>query len=285
MFFLLQEENGILSLDNQILKELLDKEKYIHIYKNFKNDDFFKVEKKIDVLGNNKEIKVLKNKELFPKEIQQAIPLGTIEFTENFFKIFYGIEKENPIEIPPILRTEEFLKRKYSIVTGENIPKSGQYFIKDVSNLKVFSYEGELSYLFYDGIFDTPKQFDTSLHLKRNNLYQVSELVNILSEYRIFVINNEIYSVSNYNGDVTIFPDMKLIKKAINLWSTQKDCPKSYSLDVAITPKGTIILECHILFSTGIYTTVHGTSFLWGYRDAKDYLINYNTKITEFSNF
>lgn len=285
MYFLLQEENGKLSLDNQMLKELLDNERYIHSYKKIKNNDFFTVEIKEDIFGNNEEVKVLKNKELFPKEMQEAIPLGTIEFTQNFFKIFYGIEQENPIEIPPILRTDEFLKRKYSIVKGEDIPRNGKYFLKDVSKLKVFSYEGELSYFFYDEIFDEPKQFDTSLHLKRNNLYQVSELVNILSEYRIFVINNEIYSVSNYNGDVTIFPDMKLIRKAVDLWSTQKDCPKSYSLDVAITPKGTMILECHIMFSTGIYTTVHGTNFLWGYRDAKDYLINYNTPIKEFSNF
>lgn len=227
----------------------------------------------------------LRKKNTFPMEYQNAIPLGTIEFTQNYFKIFYGIEKENPIEIPPILRTEEFLKRKYSIVSSDKIPKDGYFFIKDVSQLKVFSYTGDMELFMYDEIFDKPKKNDYSLHLNKEHLYQVSEVVKILSEYRIFVINNEIYSINNYDGDVRLFPDIKLIEKAISLWSTQKNCPQSYSLDVAITPRGTIILECHILFSTGIYSTVQGTKLLWGYQDAKDYLVNYNTQITEFSNF
>lgn len=277
MFFLIQEENNTLDLDNILLKELIKGEKYCHNYELINNKDFFKI--------NENEHKILKTKKDFPKEYINAIPLGTIEFTQNYFKIFYSIEKENPIEIPPILRKEEFLKRKYSIVSYNEIPKNGCYFIKDVSQLKVFSYEGELSYFLYDDIFEKPKEFDFSLHLDKTHLFQVSELVNILSEYRIFVLDNKIYSINNYNGDVRLFPDIKLIEKAILLWSTQKDCPKSYSLDVAITPKGTMILECHILFSTGIYSTINGTDLLYGYRDAKDYLINYNTPITKFSNF
>lgn len=281
MYFLLEKEKNKYSLDNYILKELLDKEKYTHHYIYFSNDDFYKK----TVNQNSEKNKILKNKNEFPKEMWNAIPLGTIKFTENYFKIFYDIEQENPIEIPPILRTDEFLKRKYSIVKGINIPKKGKYFLKDVSRLKVFSYEGEMEYFLFDSIFNEPKELDFALHLKRDNLYQVSEIVDILSEYRIFVIDNEIYSINNYNGDVTLFPDINLVKKAILLWSYQKDCPNSYSLDIAITPKGTIILECHILFSTGIYSTINGTNLLYGYRDAKDYLLNFNTKIKEFSNF
>lgn len=277
MFFLIQKEHENLSLDNRILFELIQQEKYLHTYKMIDNKEFFYI--------NENEEQQLRKKNTFPMEYQNAIPLGTIEFTQNYFKIFYGIEKENPIEIPPILRTEEFLKRKYSIISSDKIPKNGYFFIKDVSQLKVFSYTGDMGLFMYNEIFDKPKKNDYSLHLNKKHLYQVSEVVKILSEYRIFVINNEIYSIDNYDGDVRLFPDIKLIEKAISLWSTQKNCPKSYSLDVAITPHGTIILECHILFSTSIYSTVQGTKFLWGYQDAKDYLVNYNTQLTEFSNF
>ena len=277
MFFLIQKDHEHLSLDNIILFELIQQEKYLHTYKMIDNKDFFYIDEN--------EEQQLRKKNTFPMEYQNAIPLGTIEFTQNYFKIFYGIEKENPIEIPSILRTEEFLKRKYSIISSDKILKNGYFFIKDVSQLKVFSYTGDMGLFMYDEIFDKPKKNDYSLHLNKKHLYQVSEVVKILSEYRIFVINNEIYSINNYDGDVRLFPDIKLIEKAILLWSTQKNCPKSYSLDVAITPRGTIILECHILFSTGIYSTVQGTKFLWGYQDAKDYLVNYNTQLTEFSNF
>lgn len=277
MFFLIQKDHENLSLDNIILFKLIQQEKYLHTYEMIDNKDFFYIDEN--------EEQQLRKKNTFPMEYQNAIPLGTIEFTQNYFKIFYGIEKENPIEIPSILRTEEFLKRKYSIISSDKIPKNGYFFIKDVSQLKVFSYTGDMGLFMYDKIFDKPKKNDYSLHLNKKHLYQVSEVVKILSEYRIFVINNEIYSINNYDGDVRLFPDIKLIEKAILLWSTQKNCPKSYSLDVAITPRGTIILECHILFSTGIYSTVQGTKFLWGYQDAKDYLVNYNTQLTEFSNF
>lgn len=277
MFFLIQKDHEHLSLDNIILFKLIQQEKYLHTYKMIDNKEFFYIDEN--------EEQQLRKKNTFPMEYQNAIPLGTIEFTQNYFKIFYGIEKENPIEIPSILRTEEFLKRKYSIISSDKIPKNGYFFIKDVSQLKVFSYTGDMGLFMYDEIFDKPKKNDYSLHLNKKHLYQVSEVVKILSEYRIFVINNEIYSINNYDGDVRLFPDIKLIEKAILLWSTQKNCPKSYSLDVAITPRGTIILECHILFSTGIYSTVQGTKFLWGYQDAKDYLVNYNTQLTEFSNF
>ena len=277
MFFLIQKDHENLSLDNIILFKLIQQEKYLHTYEMIDNKEFFYIDEN--------EEQQLRKKNTFPMEYQNAIPLGTIEFTQNYFKIFYGIEKENLIEIPSILRTEEFLKRKYSIISSDKIPKNGYFFIKDVSQLKVFSYTGDMGLFMYDEIFDKPKKNDYSLHLNKKHLYQVSEVVKILSEYRIFVINNEIYSINNYDGDVRLFPDIKLIEKSILLWSTQKNCPKSYSLDVAITPRGTIILECHILFSTGIYSTVQGTKFLWGYQDAKDYLVNYNTQLTEFSNF
>lgn len=283
MFFLLQKQKEYDMIDFYILKDLLDSSKYIHTYKELSIDDFYNIETNEDGKIISKQ---LKSKEDFSNSFIDAIPLGTIQFVTLYFNIFYGIEKEMPIEIPPILRTNEFLKRKYSIVSSNNIPKKGKYFIKDVSQLKVFSYEGELEFFLYDEIFDEPKNIsDTRLHLKKDHLFQVSELIDILSEYRVFVIDNEIYSITNYNGDFTLYPDISLLKKAIMLWSTQKDCPNSYSIDVAITPKGTCILECHILMSTGIYHNINGTKLLYGYKDAKDYLVNYNTPITEFTNF
>ena len=255
------------------MKDLIKSERYIHEYKDWELSNFFDEEKK------------LLSKEELP-DFSEYIPLGDIPFTESFFSIYHNIKREMPIEIPEILRAEEFLKRKYSIRRPKDIPQNGNYFIKDASQLKQFSYVGDMSFFMHDDILEEPKtMFDTKIHLKKDHLYQVSEIIPIKSEYRIFVLDNEIYSLGNYDGDVKLFPDMKLIQKAVNLWSIQKDCPKSYSIDVAVTPYGTAILECHILFSTGIYNTVLGSNFLYGYRDAKDYLLNFNFPIKEWSNF
>lgn len=266
MLFLLQKENKY-QLDNQILESLIKNEKYTHEYIPIKMEDFHNAE--------------LKTKDRW----KQGVPQGTIEFVTEYFRIFWGIDQMNPIEIPPCLRTEEFLKRKYSIVEAKNIPQDGEFFIKDASELKVFSYAGELSRLLYDGIFDEPKPYDTSMHMDRNHLYQVSELVNILSESRVYIIDGNIHCIANYNGDPCIFPDTDLIKKADRIYSMQKDYPKSYTMDVMVTDRGTAIVEIHIMFSCGLYQNNLGTSFLYGYRDAKDYTVKHNTKIKEFSNF
>ena len=49
-----------------------------------------------------------------------AIPVGTIEFVEGYLKNIYKIEKMNPIEVPKVLRREEFLCRNYKIVDKAN---------------------------------------------------------------------------------------------------------------------------------------------------------------------
>lgn len=194
---------------------------------------------------------------------KDPIPLGSINFTQEVLKLFYGIDKMNPIEIPPILRTDEFLKRGYKIVPFKDIP-NGRYFIKDVSQLKSFS-----------GIIDTS---DLS-ELNKNHLFQVSEILNIKAEYRVYIINGQIYAIAYYNGEPWIFPDVSIINKANCLYSLQKDYPKSYTMDVAVTDKGTCILECHVLLACGIYTTIVGKNFLNGYYHAMEYLKKYNTEL------
>lgn len=276
MIFILQKEKEF-DLDILIIKKLIEENKYIHSYIEMKLDDFYEIKE------NKKQVKSAND---FPKDFFNYIPMGTIDFVNSYFKIFYNTQM-NALEIPNILKTDEFLKRKYSIVKAYNIPKKGEYFIKDATQLKSFSYTGELSYLLYDGIFDeSKKRFDTSLHLNPNHLYQVSEIVNVLSEYRIFIVDEQIYSITHYNGDPTIFPDINLIKKANSLYMTQKDYPKSYDMDVMITPKGTAIIEIHpVLFSTGLYHNLHGSKFLYAFQDGKNYILNHNTKSSEFSNF
>lgn len=284
MLFLLEIKKDKTDVEDIIVSNLLDKEKHIHSYVSFSLNYFFNIDEDKD--GDIK--KSIKNKNDFPSEYENAIPIGNIPFINAWLEIFKGIKNQNPIEIPPILRTDEFLKRKYSIVKKENIPTSGYYFIKDASELKVFSYNGNLEYLFSDEtIWDSKKDtfLDFSLQLDKSHYYQVSEVVNILSEYRVYIINGEIENIQNYNGDPTLFPDINLIRKANLLYSTQKDYPKSYSLDIMITPKGTSIIEIHNFTSLGLYSTLWGTNLLYAYRDGIDYLVNYNTNPIEFNNF
>ena len=204
--------------------------------------------------------------ECFPEKYKKAIPLGTIEFVNAFIKIFYGIEKMNPIEIPKCMRIPKLLKRQYRMCLVEDLPDEGKWFIKNASVLKSFSCQGN-------------KNIVNTLCNDEGHVFQCSEIIDIKSEYRVYFINGELYTMANYNGDPALMPDMNIVKMANGLYSMQKDYPRSYTMDIAITEKGTCILECHVLFSCGLYTTVLGTDFLNGYIDGMNYLKKYNSKI------
>ena len=255
MLFILQKlkEDHSMFIDQMILKDLLRNSE--HEYEEMHLVDFK------DPEGE------LLWAECFPEKYKKAIPLGTIEFVNTFIKIFYGIEKMNPIEVPKCMRIPELLKRQYGMFSVDGLPGDGKWFIKDASVLKSFSCQGN-------------KNIVNTFCNNEGHIFQCSEIIDIKSEYRVYFINGELYTLANYNGDPKLMPDMKVVLMANGLYSMQKDYPKSYTMDIAITEKGTCILECHVLFSCGLYTTVLGTDFLNGYIDGMNYLKKYNTEIT-----
>lgn len=258
MYFLLQKENNEYTVDVKILKDILDNNRYLQSY------DSLSLE----------ELKT-KDKHSFMKNfLKEAIPIGTIEFVNTWLNIYTQVTKQNPIEIPNCLRKEEFLKRKYSIITYDKIPNKGRYFLKDVSELKAFSYVGNL-----ENLMDTSREIDSSFELNANHLYQLSEEVDILSEYRVYIIRGEIQTIAHYNGDPCIFPDINLIQKANSIYSLRKDYPNSYTMDIMVTDRGTSIIELHTFLSTGLYTTLFGNNLVYAYRDGLDYIKNCNTEI------
>ena len=111
---------------------------------------------------------------------------------------------EYAIEVPDVLRTKEFLKREYHIVPFNKLPVNGKYFIKDATQLKNFCYQGEFSFL--------PLQ-----EMDPTHLYQISEIVDVLSEYRVYGIDHKIECIAHYNGNSLLLPDITLINKANSL--------------------------------------------------------------------
>lgn len=170
---------------------------------------------------------------------------------------------EYAIEVPNVLQTKEFLKRDYHIIPFNKLPVNGKYFIKDATQLKNFCYQGELSFL--------PLQ-----EMDPTHLYQISEIVDVLSEYRVYGIDHKIECIAHYNGNPLLLPDITLLNKANGLYQFEKDVPKSYTMDIMVTKQGTSIIEIHNFTSVGLYNTVWGTNLLYAYRDGIDYLLQYN---------
>lgn len=251
--YILQTDSNGLDIEYYLIKEQLKRGKYVFNYKEIDTESMMNIAEVGD------------------------IPIGDIGFVSKYLKEAYGIDKENPIEIPKYLRAEEFLKRKYDIVTWDKLPEHGTYFIKDVSQLKKFGAVVNTSYEPIKEWFEAPKlEFSTQLVLDKSHLFQVSEVFNIQSEYRVYVCGGNIEAISNYNGDVTLLPDMNLIKKAVGLINLHEKWLKSYTIDVMVGPMGTAIIEVHNFASVGLYNTLWGSSLIYAYRDGLDYLVNDN---------
>ena len=248
MLFLVETNNPYMKIESFLWKDLLQSKTCPYDFRECTIDELASV-----IQQNSK---------------REMVPLGSIRFTNQFFQMAHNIPQINPIEIPPILRTPYFLGRKYEILPFESLPQTGAYFIKDASQLKVNSYCGDM------------KCFPSNEY-NHKHVYVVSEIVDIISEYRVYILQGDIYAVEYYNGDPLTFPDAKTIHTANQLYSTQRDYPKSYTMDVMVTPHGTFITEIHpVLFACGLYTTVLNTQFLSGYIDGLHYILKYNTPVT-----
>lgn len=129
--------------------------------------------------------KILKNSKLPLKDIT---PISSIMFVEKFLKEVHGIDCMNPIEIPPVLRKKKYLKRRYAMLNKSNLPTSGYYFLKYASKLKDFTYSGLIDFL--------PKEdLGNGEPYLKDGKYVISEVVDILSEYRCFVLQDKIEAI------------------------------------------------------------------------------------------
>ena len=94
---------------------------------------------------------------------------------------------------------------------------------------------------------------ETALTIRgsRRRVTVPSEVIDILSEYRVFVNNAKIIHSSNYLGDFTKNIDYTYVE---NLISKIKYKPISFTLDVALLKDGTSeLIEMNDFWSIGSY--------------------------------
>lgn len=179
--------------------------------------------------------------------IRITVPVGGIDYVRSF------LEKEHardagmtPLEIPEYLR--KFARRDYRIMKGADIigtplADASKWFTKDISELKTWNS------LLYDG--------DISRMINPERMYSISEKVDILSEYRVFVYMDEVQAVQHYIGNPLVFPNANTIKQLVDTTRVNSR-PDAYTLDVAIIQNkdgrtATVPLEMHPFVSCGLY--------------------------------
>ena len=158
--------------------------------------------------------------------IPNHIPIGSVEFVSKYINDFYGLilkPKNIPIELMDINWTGR------NVINGTEKDIVGEKFVKSNDKIKSFT--------------------EICKNAPEGN-YQISDLINIESEWRSFVYQGKLVGLQNYSGAFDVFPNVEKIKSMIKAYKTQ---PIAFTLDVGICDNETIIIEVHDFFSCGLY--------------------------------
>ncbi len=180
------------------------------------------------------------------------IPIGSVEFVSGYFKQHFGFEPK-PINIPVELMSFPFTQR--FVFNGTEKDIIGTKFVKSNDKIKSFT-----------EVCDSAPIGN----------YQISDIIDIESEYRCFVYKNELVGISYYSGDFRIFPNIQTIEDMILAY---KNSPIAYTLDVAISNGKTVVVELHNLFSVGLYGFANYQILPFMFSQAFHELVKINSKI------
>jgi len=173
------------------------------------------------------------------------IPVGSVDFVSAYLRQFYPMHYLGlrPLNVPECL----FPYADRKIVNCNSIQDLDSlgpcsYFVKSNARIK----HPENGY--------APVEADISSFIGR----QVSEVIPIDSEWRVFVFHGEIRHMANYSGDCMLFPDADSVRQMVRTYGGH--APVAYTLDVGVcegdNPRKrnkTFVIECHRFFSCGLY--------------------------------
>lgn len=154
------------------------------------------------------------------------IPIGSVQFVSEYLLNHYNIIPY-PVNIPIELIDYKWTKR--TVINGTNKSIIGTKFVKSATGIKSYT----------EICTSAPK-----------GSYQISDIIDIDSEWRSFVYEGKLVGLQNYSGEFDIFPDVARIKEMIKAYTKQ---PIAFTLDVAISSNETVIIEVHDFFSCGLY--------------------------------
>lgn len=237
MAFLVQvDEYGIPTTDMGF--NTIEACKYQNWYLRGKQNSNMRVVKACNSMGN---IIPVVGGHTIPEVTTDFVPVGTMEFVEHYTNQVYPGRSIKPINIPKQLVKQKFLHRKiWTSSVSDIIEKimSGEYkelFIKSATKCKAYTDIVNFS----------------MLNTIPEDTYLVSSVINIKSEWRVFVFRGDIVDVRLYSGSWEDRFDVEFIKEAVN---TYKSCPPAYTLDVGITEGGKmVVVEVHNFISCGLY--------------------------------
>lgn len=177
------------------------------------------------------------------------IVVGSVEETKDYLEMA-KIEVPSPIDVPEL---RPFLKRKGVTCNIGALPimykalgSDRKVFVKPATSIKSFT--GQV-------VFSEEEMMALVSDCNSDERFLVQPVIDIDSEYRLYVRNDRIIGMKHYLGDPLLFPDPVFITKCLNvakehLYYTHK----SYTLDFGVDYAGnTMLIEANDAWAIGNY--------------------------------
>lgn len=196
----------------------------------FHNINFFQAHEGFKKLGYEVErFEWYSPEQTFYTPSKDTVVVGGIPVIDWVYKQL-GVSNPDLGDYPKKL--SKYLNRYYDKTTIGYIRKTiqfesenniiNQYFIKPLAkNRKKFT--GHVVSRFVDLI--------RTSGLPDDEVVWTSSVINLLSEYRVFVHNKQIVGMKHYKGDYLLFPNANVIRDMVNMYT---DCPVAYALDIGL---------------------------------------------------
>jgi len=181
----------------------------------------------------------------FMLDLKYDVIFGSVQATNAFFKEC-GIEPPEYLGYPKELNKPQYMLRSKPIeIRFQDLALAKMpYFIKPSKGVKSFTGcvvedEGQLQWL---------RDFD---NVVGETMVYISEVINIVSEYRCFVHEGKLTGIQYYLGDFRVYPSIKMIEDMIKDY---KSANCAYTLDVGVGKHGTTaLIEVNDMWAIGSY--------------------------------
>jgi hypothetical protein len=138
----------------------------------------------------------------------------------------------------------KYLGRKIETTTFGELGTDFPYFVKPAESIKMFTGD----------VVDNPKHLEYLVAFDKcmsDTPVIKSEVIEFLSEYRVFVSHGKIYDVKHYKGTWKEHISWNIVELMVKAYT---DCPSAYTLDVGIDSIGlTRLVEVNDMWAIGSY--------------------------------
>ena len=167
--------------------------------------------------------------------------IGTVRSAWRYMNVALPPELDYPAELTSYLGRKIWAgtlgEVRKNLFSDQPLP----YFVKPKLTHKLFT--GKV--LFSPRCLNETTQHDAEVAV------WISEPVQFVSEYRMFVLRGVIHGCKNYYGSFEVLPDFDLVRAAIAAYTSS---PVAYSIDFGVTQDGrTLLVEVNDGFALGNY--------------------------------